>query len=122
MMQHGGLFFECRTLYSIMDRLMKRYYDRALSDFEIGWGQQFYVWNISMTTRIHLHRRMKLLYLTDKAVPAARRIKEIHRSFYNTLCFDMPLSDIQQTEQTMQQMMENINQKVWHRMEDSHGA
>lgn len=28
---------------SIMDRLMKRYYDRALSDLEIGWGQQFYV-------------------------------------------------------------------------------
>ena len=28
---------------SILDRLMKMYYDRNLADFEIGWGQQFYV-------------------------------------------------------------------------------
>lgn len=27
---------------SIFDRLMKMYYDHELSDFEIGWGQQFY--------------------------------------------------------------------------------
>ena len=141
---------------SIMDRLMKMYYDRGLSDFEIGWGQQFYVEYIydhpgtsaqemvacirvdkaTLTkvikkleeigyikiVRSENDKRMKLLYLTDKAVPAARRIKEIHRSFYNTLCSDIPLSDIQQTEQTMQQMMKNINQKVWHRMENSHGA
>ena len=28
---------------SIIDRLMKMYYDHGLADFEIGWGQQFYV-------------------------------------------------------------------------------
>ena len=28
---------------TILDRLMKMYYDRGLADFEIGWGQQFYV-------------------------------------------------------------------------------
>ena len=28
---------------SIFDRLMKMYYDHGLSDYEIGWGQQFYV-------------------------------------------------------------------------------
>ena len=28
---------------SILDRLMKMYYDHGLSEFEIGWGQQFYV-------------------------------------------------------------------------------
>ena len=28
---------------SIFDRLMKMYYDRGLSEYEIGWGQQFYV-------------------------------------------------------------------------------
>ena len=28
---------------SILDRLMKMYYDYNLADFEIGWGQQFYV-------------------------------------------------------------------------------
>ena len=28
---------------SILNRLMRMYYDRGLSDFEIGWGQQFYV-------------------------------------------------------------------------------
>ena len=63
----------------------------------------------------------KLLYLTDKAVPAARRIKEIHSSFYSTLCSNISSQDIQQAERTMEQMMENINQKIWHRMENSHG-
>lgn len=28
---------------SILDRLMKMYYSRELSNFEISWGQQFYV-------------------------------------------------------------------------------
>ena len=28
---------------SIFDRLMKMYYDRGLREYEIGWGQQFYV-------------------------------------------------------------------------------
>ena len=28
---------------SIFDRLMKMYYDRGLWEYEIGWGQQFYV-------------------------------------------------------------------------------
>ena len=27
---------------SLLDRLMRMYYDRGLADFEIGWGQQFY--------------------------------------------------------------------------------
>lgn len=31
-----------RTL-SILERLMKMYYDRGLADFGIGWGQQFYL-------------------------------------------------------------------------------
>ena len=33
---------------SICDRLMKMYYDRGLSEFEIGWGQQFYVEYLSL--------------------------------------------------------------------------
>lgn len=28
---------------SIFDRLMKMYYDHGLTEFEISWGQQFYV-------------------------------------------------------------------------------
>lgn len=141
---------------SILDRLMKMYYDHGLSDFEIGWGQQFYVEYLydhpgasaqEMVERIRVDkgtltkvikklagigyirvvrsetdRRIKRLYLTDRAVPAARRIKEIHSRFYETLCAGIPPSDIRQAEQTMEQMMENINQKVWHRMEDHHGA
>ena len=141
---------------SILDRLMKMYYDHGLSDFEIGWGQQFYVEYIydhpgtsaqemvecirvdkaTLTkvikkleeisyvriVRSESDRRIKLLYLTDKAVPAAKRIKEIHNSFYSTLCSDIPPSDIQQTGQIMEQMMENISKKVWHRMEEYHEA
>lgn len=137
---------------SILDRLMKMYYDHGLSDFEIGWGQQFYVEYLydhpgasakemiecirvdkaTLTkvikkleevgyvkvVRSEEDKRIKLLYLTDKAIPAAIRIKEIHSSFYNTLCSNIPPSDIQYTEQTMERMLENMNQKIWHRMEE----
>ena len=137
---------------SILDRLMKMYYDYNLADFEIGWGQQFYVEYLydhpgasaqemvecirvdkgTLTkvmkklteigyvevVRSEKDKRMKFLYLTEKGVPAAKRIKEIHSNFYNILCSNIQLSDIQRTEQTMEQMMENIYQKILHRMEE----
>ena len=137
---------------SILDRLMKMYYDHGLAEFEIGWGQQFYVEYLydhpgasaqemvecirvdkaTLTkvmkklteigyvriVRSEKDRRSKHLYLTDKAVPAARRIKQIHSSFYDALCSGITSQDIRQTECTMEKMMENINQKVWHRMEE----
>lgn len=137
---------------SILDRLMKMYYDRGLADFEIGWGQQFYVEYIydhpgasaqemvecirvdkATLTKIikklirigyievvsdKKDKRVKHLYLTEKAVPAVKRIKEIHCDFYNTLCLEISAQDVQLTEQTLAHMMENINQKVWHRMEE----
>lgn len=141
---------------SILDRLMKMYYEHELSDFEIGWGQQFYVEYLydhpgasaqEMVGCIRVDKgtltkvikklaeigyvkivksendkRVKRLYLTDQAIPAAKRIKEIHGSFYQVLCSDLPVEDICRTEQILGQMMENLNQKVWHRMEDNHGA
>lgn len=140
---------------SILDRLMKMYYDHGLSDFDIGWGQQFYVEYIydhpgasaqEMVECIRVDkatltkvikrlkeigyikivinendRRIRHLYLTDKAVPAAKRIKEIHGSFYRSLCSGILPSDLCRTEEILEQMTENINQKVWHRMEDIHG-
>ena len=142
----------CEQCITILDRLMKMYYDHNLADFEIGWGQQFYVEYlydhpgasaqemvecirvdkgtltkvIKKLTEIgyievvpsERDKRMKLLYLTEKAIPAAKRIKEIHINFYSILCSNIQSSDIQQTERTMVQMMENINQRIWHRMEE----
>lgn len=141
---------------SILDRLMKMYYDRGLAEFEIGWGQQFYVEYLydhpgataremaecirvdkgTLTKVIkklaalgyiqvipsETDKRSKLLYVTDKAVPAALRIKEIHGAFYRDLCGNISCGEVRQAEQTLEQMMENINQKVWHRMEEAHGA
>lgn len=100
---------------SIFDRLMKMYYDRSLSEFEIGWGQQFYVEYLyehpgaspqemaecirvdkATLTKIirkltevgyvrvvgdEKDRRIKHLYLTEKALPAAEKIKSIHGDF-----------------------------------------
>ena len=137
---------------SILDRLMKMYYDYNLADFEIGWGQQFYVEYLydhpgasaqemvecirvdkgTLTkvmkklaeigyvevVRSEKDKRVKFLYLTEKGVPAAKRIKEIHSNFYNILCSNIQPSDIQRTEQTMEQMMENIYQNISHRMEE----
>ena len=135
---------------TILDRLMKMYYDHRLSDFDIGWGQQFYVEYIydhpgasaqEMVRYIHVDkatltktikklmeidyikivvdekdRRIKHLYLTEKALPAARRIKEIHSSFYTALSSGISEPNIQSTEQILEQMMTNIHSKVWHRM------
>lgn len=148
-------FSELGRCISIMDRLTKMYYDHGLSDFEIGWGQQFYVEYIydhpgtsaqemvecirvdkaTLTkvikklneigyievVRSEDDKRVRRLYLTKRAIPAARRIKEIHSSFYDAMCSGISSSDIQKTEQTLTQMMENINQKVWHRMEVPYG-
>lgn len=46
-------------------------------------------------------------------------IKEIHNSFYETLCRDIPPEDVELAEKTIGHMVENINRKIWHRMEES---
>ena len=137
---------------SILDRLMRMHYDRGLGEFEIGWGQQFYVEYIydhpgasaqemvecirvdkATLTKIikklneigyieivgdEKDRRIKHLYLTDKAIPAVRRIKEIHRSFCEALEAGLSPEELQRTEETLDRMMENLNRTVWHRMEE----
>ena len=136
---------------SILDRLMKMYYDRGLADFEIGWGQQFYVeylydhpgasaqemaqcirvdkatltkvikkllaLDYIKVTADEKDKRVKRLYITEKALPAARRIKEIHNSFYQAVCTGLSSGTVRLTEETLAQMVENVNQKIWHRME-----
>lgn len=138
---------------SIFDRLMKMYYDRGLADFEIGWGQQFYVEYLyehpgaspqemvecirvdkATLTKIikkltdidyirlvsdERDKRVKHLYLTEKAIPAAKQIKKIHADFYDVISSDISTPDIVSTEQTLQHMIDNLNQKVWHRMENN---
>ena len=97
-------FPELGRWISILDRLMKMYYDRGLADFEIGWGQQFYVeylydhpgasaqemaqcirvdkatltkvikkllaLDYIKVTADEKDKRVKRLYLTEKALPA----------------------------------------------------
>ena len=144
-------FPELGRWISILDRLMKMYYDRGLTDFEIGWGQQFYVeylydlpgasaqemaqcirvdkatltkvikkllaLDYIKVTADEKDKRVKRLYLTEKALPVARRIKEIHNSFYQTVCTGLSPETVHLTEETLAQMVENVNQKIWHRME-----
>lgn len=147
-------FSDMSRAVSIFDRLMKMYYDRGLSEFEIGWGQQFYVEYIyehpgatpqEMTDRFRVDRatltktirklteveyirvegdekdrRVKHLYLTDKALPAAKRIKEIHAEFYETFRSGLTSDELETAERLLLKMADNINQKVWHRMEAHH--
>lgn len=151
-----GQFSKLGRSVSILDRLMKMYYDRRLAEFEISWGQQFYVEYLydhpgaspqemaecirvdkATLTKIikklsevgylrvegdQQDRRVKHLYLTDKALPAAQRIKRIHAEFYSDLSAGLSPETLAETEQTLGQMIENINQKVWHRMEGPHGT
>lgn len=144
-------FPELGRWISILDRLMKMYYDRGRADFEIGWGQQFYVeylydhpgasaqemaqcirvdkatltkvikkllaLDYIKVTADEKDKRVKRLYITEKALPAARRIKEIHNSFYQAVCTGLSSGTVRLTEETLAQMVENVNQKIWHRME-----
>jgi len=136
---------------SILDRLMKMYYDHGLSDFEIGWGQQFYAEYIydhpgasaqEMVEYIRVDKatltktikklteigyvtavsdpqdkRIRHLYLTPEARPVVEQIKKIHHQFYQDLCAGLSSEEIRWVERIMEQMVENLNQKVWHRME-----
>ena len=140
---------------SIFYRLMKMYYDRGLWEFNIGWGQQFYVEYIydhpgaspqemvecirvdkATLTKImkkltdvgyisivadEKDRRMKHLYLTEKAIPAGKKIKSIHAEFYATLSGGISSEELAFTEKALEQMVGNINHRVWHRMEEHHG-
>lgn len=151
-MQMKDQFSNLSRCVSIFDRLMRMYYDRGLSEFEIGWGQQFYVEYLydhpgasaqemvdcirvdkATLTKIikklteigyvraacdEQDRRVRHLYLTDRAIPAVKQIKKIHASFYDAFSADIPPQSLAETERTLEQMVENINQKVWHRMED----
>ena len=148
-------FSDLGRYISILDRLMKMYYDRGLADFEIGWGQQFYVEYLydhpgaspqemvecirvdkATLTKIikkltdveyiqvvgdQKDRRVKHLFLTEKAVPAARRIKQIHGEFGKILSEGVSGEDLELTERTLGKMTENLNREVWHRMEEHHG-
>lgn len=143
-------FPEIGRYISILDRLMRMYYDRGLTEFEIGWGQQFYVEYLydhpgasqqemvecicvdkaTLTKSIkklveigyvresydERDRRMKCLYLTPKAIPAAEKIKKIHAAFYETITSGISEKQIDFTEKSLSQMTENLNRKVWHRM------
>lgn len=147
-------FPEAGRCISILDRLMRMYYDRALADFEIGWGQQFYAEYIydhpgataqEMAACIRVDKatltkivkklvaidyvravvdeddhRVRHLYLTERAAPAVRRIKEIHRTFAETLFAGFTPEQRDEVEGTLVRMTDNLNLKVWHRMEDSH--
>ena len=66
-------------------------------------------------------RRVKHLYLTERAIPAAKQIKKVHADFYDTLSADISPAELALVEQTLQQMVDNLHRKVWHRMEDHHG-
>ncbi|MCI7813722.1 MAG: MarR family transcriptional regulator [Lachnospiraceae bacterium] len=131
---------------SILDRLMHKYYNRELSAYEIGWGQQFYVWYLSdhpgapaQEVADHMHvdkatlaknvkklvglgyirvetddndKRVKHLYLTDKATPVILQIQKIHNNFYQILNRGIPQQEVQLTEQSMEQMILNIYHEV----------
>ena len=66
-------------------------------------------------------RRMKHLYLTEKALPAAEQIKKIHGAFFEDLQAGISGENLTVTENTLRRMADNINKKVWHRMEEHHG-
>ena len=149
-----GHFSDIGRWISILDRLTKMYYDRALENFDIGWGQQFYAEYIydhpgasaqemvdfirvdkaTLTKSIkklievgyvrtendNTDHRIKHLFLTESGIPAVQRIKEIHREIREVLFKGISSQQRAEVEQTLAQMADNLNHKVWHRMEEVH--
>lgn len=71
-------------------------------------------------------KRVKCLYLTDLALPAAREIKAIHQRFYQALCAGLPPEEVRRTEATMERMMarmtDALTQMAGQGKEGPHGA
>lgn len=81
---------------SIIERLMKMYYERGLADFEIGWGQQFFLEAIYdnpgttpqyLAQHIHVDKAtitkaikylQQINYITVEADETDRRVKHLH--------------------------------------------
>lgn len=131
---------------TIINRLMKMYYDHSLSDYDIGWGQQFFVEYIydhpgatardmaqiirvdkgtitKAVSRLYeigyvkivpgeTDKRVKHLYLTERALPAAEKIKEIHSSFYSVLCLGMDCKASAKAEDYLKMMFENLDNAI----------
>lgn len=57
-------------------------------------------------------RRVKHLYLTEKAIPAAQQIKRIHAEFYSTLSAGIPPENLTLTEQTLRHIADHLSQQV----------
>lgn len=68
---------------SIIDRLMKMYYDRALKGFKIGWGQQFYLELIGENPGISPQELSRLLNV-DKAT-ITKAIQYLEKINYITI-------------------------------------
>lgn len=100
-------FPELGRCVSILDRLMRMCCEYALPGLETGWSQQFYV--------EHLYDHPGAS--AQEMVVCIRVDKAAHRDFYDALCSDIAGPDIQRTEEVLTKMMENLNRKVWHRME-----
>lgn len=60
-------------------------------------------------------RRVKHLYLTEKAIPAVQKIRQIHHEFCRTVSEGIDPEEMTSVEQALQKMSDNINQKVWHK-------
>lgn len=93
----GHIRVDKATLTKVIKRLTEIGYVRAVQSSEDG--------------------RVRHLYLTDEALPAARRIKEVHLRFYNAMSLGVPLPELHCAESALERMMENINGEVRHRME-----
>ncbi|MGL6199316.1 MAG: MarR family winged helix-turn-helix transcriptional regulator [Lachnospiraceae bacterium] len=140
---------------AIIDRLMKMYYEKALAEFEIGWGQQFYLEvihqkpGITLQQLAQLHqvdkatvtkvikflenidyitletnpkdKRIRHVYITEKAKPAVLKIKEVHKRFYQDLTEQILETDVQNTNENLEIMIDNIKQHIWHRMSQRKG-
>jgi len=73
-------FSEIGRGISIIDRLMKMYYDKSLAEYDIGWGQQFYLELIADNPGISPQSMAQHLHV-DKAT-ITKVVKYLHQINY----------------------------------------
>lgn len=136
---------------SILERVMKVYYNRSLEEYDIGWGQQYFIEYLAehpgatpqeLTSQFHVDKatvtklmkkltslgyiniildnsdkRIRHIYLQDSLLTLVEKIKQVHKDFYYDLTMGIEEEQIESLEEYMDQMIDNLTQKVRYKME-----
>ena len=103
---------------SVAYRMGQIFYDNELAPFSIGSGQQFFLVNIAQAPgyiRVEADqedRRLRKLFVTEKAGPLLKATRAASRSWQNALTQGMTEEECALAEQLLERMAENAYARI----------